>query len=157
MSSEISAGSYIGEGVRICFAKKCGKAIDDNASFCAFCGAKISAIESRAETFGILCPKCNSGSVTTQAVPNKTKRRIIKTIVLFVLFVIPLIIMGYINRDYSFIEGATVGALTISLPAVIVGLIIFKIVYKFIPEPYDTMFMCSNCGNNWRSKKQKRD
>ena len=136
------------------FCKKCGKEIDNNASFCAFCGEKITATETTTECTGTLCPKCSSHNITTQIVPNKTKRRFIKTIVIFLLFILTPVILGYINRNYSFMEGAIAALFVVSIPVVIVGSVIFKIIYKFIPEPYDTMFICGDCGNNWRNRRQ---
>ena len=129
--------------------KKCGNIITENASFCSNCGEKLSQAQNNANH---PCPKCSSLNIHIQAVPNKTKRRFIRTIVLLIVFIIPLVWGGYINRDYSISEGILLGIL-IAVPLTIICALVITFVFKFIPEPYDTLFMCNNCGNNWRKNK----
>ena len=126
--------------------KKCGNNIPDNALFCSNCGEKMSQSQ---DATNHSCPKCASQNLNIQAVPNKTKRRLIKTVILLIVFIIPLIWGAYINRDYSIPEGMLLGGL-IAIPLTIICALVIRVIFKFIPEPYDTLFMCNNCGYNWR-------
>lgn len=93
-----------------------------------------------------ICKFCKNTEFRVQAVKNTTKKRWIKFIIKLFVFMIPIFILGYINRDYSVIEGVLVG-LFISIPITIVVSIIINIIMKFIPDPYDTIFICQRCGN----------
>ena len=129
--------------------KKCGHDMKSQELFCSQCGEKQSNSAQIVCNTEKKCPKCESVTVSVQAVPNKTRRRLIKTVVLLIVFIIPLIWGAYINRDYSIPEGMLVGGL-IAIPLTIVASLALRIVFRFIPEPYDTLFICGNCGNNWR-------
>ena len=93
----------------------------------------------------MICPRCRSNAFSTHLVKNKTKRRSIKAMASLIIIAALGLIMAYINRDYSIIEGALLGAI-LGVPVAIVTVLIMSIVFRFIPEKYDTIFICQNCG-----------
>ena len=124
---------------------------------CKNCGSKMRGKQLVCKSCGhyngvdLYCNKCGANDVTVQAIPNKTKRRWIRSLILSCIMLISIAVCIYINRGYSAVEGAVVGVVLGVLLDILVWVII-NIVFRFIPEPYDTLVICNKCGFIKRKK-----
>lgn len=104
--------------------KKCGSALTDDAKYCGQCGEKVGEETERATC---RCPKCNSANVT--ATPKEYKPKL----------TVPLVMtFGGFGLMFLGIIGLIVGAL--------LGLVIGAIVNGLVPQTYQTVITCSDCG-----------
>ncbi len=116
---------------RVC--SKCGRTVPDGAKFCSECGTAI------AEDVGssVRCPKC--GSVNVTATPKEYKPKL----------AVPLMMtFGGFGLMFLGIIGLIVG--------VLLGLIIGAIVNGLVPQTYQTVITCNECGYSGVAKEKKR-
>ena len=104
--------------------KKCGSTLADGAKYCGQCGTKV---EEEAGHTVCRCPKCNSTNVT--ATPKEYKPKL----------AVPLVMtFGGFGLMFLGIIGLIVGAL--------LGLVIGATVNGLVPQTYQTVITCSDCG-----------
>ena len=121
--------------------KHCGIEIDDSSAFCSHCGYRTSF---EVAHDGPICPKCSSHNISTQAIPNNTRRNIVRFIILVATFVMP-----FMSTSGETADNGLVLLLSAFISTSIVSLVL-KIVFKFLPIRYDTLFICERCGKNWK-------
>ena len=116
------------------FCKNCGSALADGVKYCGQCGAKV---EEEAEHAVCRCPKCNSANVT--ATPKEYKPKL----------TVPLIMtFGGFGLMFLGILGLVVGAL--------IGLVIGAIINGLLPQTYQTVITCADCGYSGVHKDVKK-
>lgn len=80
------------------YCKKCGKELGANAKFCGGCGAVMDrpatnqgSTPGMNQTGGLVCKKCGFKSITISAVSEMPKRGCLSTLLIIILFFIPII------------------------------------------------------------------
>jgi hypothetical protein len=114
--------------------KKCGSALTDDAKYCGQCGEKVGEETERATC---RCPKCNSANVT--ATPKEYKPKLTAPLVMT---------FGGFGLMFLGVIGLAVGAL--------LGLVIGAIVNGLVPQTYQTVITCSDCGYSGVCKDVKK-
>lgn len=116
------------------FCRNCGSALSDGAKYCGQCGTKV---EEEAGHTVCRCPKCNCTNVT--ATPKEYRPKL----------TVPLVMtFGGFGLMFLGIIGLIVGAL--------LGLVIGAIVNGLVPQTYQTVITCSDCGYSGVLKEGKK-
>lgn len=116
---------------RVC--SKCGSELPDGAKFCSECGTAVT----KDVGSGVRCHKCNSTNVT--ATPKEYRPKL----------TVPLVMtFGGFGLMFLGIIGLIVGAL--------LGLVIGAIVNGLVPQTYQTVITCSDCGYSGVCKDVKK-
>ena len=111
--------------------KKCGSALTDDAKYCGQCGEKVGEETERATC---RCPKCNSANVT--ATPKEYKPKLTAPLVMTFGGVGVMVLGWLISRLVSEDIGAIVNGL--------------------VPQTYQTVITCSDCGYSGVCKDVKK-
>lgn len=116
---------------RVC--GKCGSELPDGAKFCSECGTAVTEDVGS----GVRCPKCNSTNVTATSKEYKPK------------LTVPLVMtFGGFGLMFLGLIGLIGGAL--------LGLVIGAIVNGLVPQTYQTVITCSDCGYSGVCKDVKK-
>ena len=101
------------------------------------------------KTEDLVCPICKSTTFSTQLVKNETRRNRIQFIITIIALLLPMILLLYSNKDGN-IKGAAFLGLFIGVLFATVASKLCKLIFKFIPDEYTTIFICENCGKQIR-------